>query len=127
MNEDAFPYETWDGQARFKDGQAAWIAIVRTLHGKPNDYIEKYNHPEPVMKADGAEGLILATRKAFNLPDFNGMTGEGASDAYALRLFGEFNTWLAKKKVTAALPPTSLPPSGSLPTPASTGLLSDCG
>jgi hypothetical protein len=107
------------GQECFADPLACYRRVLEACQGDLGSELEAVRRPPPgtveqapeLMNRLGAEErLAEASRKGFGLPAFDPATGEGATDAQALRVLYDFLGWLEKNDEPRGSPRTSPQP-----------------
>ena len=87
--------------------------LTLRLEGKPNDWLKITNSPDESDKAVAIGKVVPAAQEAFGLVPFDPKTGQGADEAYTLRVLDKFLRWQEAKKSSPRSCPTSQPPTAS--------------
>jgi hypothetical protein len=86
----------------------ALLQLVAPPEGQPE------TSTDILRRLDAEEQLARAARKAFQLPEYDTTTGQGATDDEALSLLWKWLEWMQKKSLTPAPTPTSPPPTAAV-------------
>lgn len=116
MEKRIFPYKAGgihDPVTVFADPLSTYRRIVTEVGGDLDGTLQMMQSLNPSQAIAATEKLLAATRAAFNLTPFNGMTGEGCCDEDVQALLERFTAWCEKKNPSAETSPTSPPASDS--------------
>lgn len=99
---------TIGGKTIFADPLELWQRVTAAFDGSdPDQLVQQSQSDAPGEKLAGTLALADKIRAAFELPAFDRATGDGVGIADCIRVWNEYWTWVAQKKMPSASESTS--------------------